>query len=772
MSLYNPVYTKEQEALIRSEFLRLGDQCYLEHAGSTLYSERQIQNTLTDLTLNTYGNPHASNTSSKLTEDAIDQIRYYVLEHFNTQLSEYSVIFTSGATAALKLVAETFQYENNDDCGIFTYLQDNHTSALGMREYAKNSLPITPKEAFSMFSQKNRQIDDITNSNSLFVYPAQCNFSGTKYPLAWIDKAHQGILNNIKLQNPSKWFCMLDAASYASTSFLDLSKYKPDFVCLSFYKIFGHPTGLGALLVKNSSAYVLKKKYFGGGTVLMALSSERVHVPRITLHEYFEDGTLSFLSVLAVKHGFDTLRRFSLSMHAISKHTFNLARYVYNNLKTLQHQNGLPVVILYHDNDFERIHDQGGIVNFNLLRPNGEYVGYAEVLHIANLFNIHLRTGCFCNPGACQRHLNLTTEDVKHHFQSGHVCGDKNDLIDGYPTGSVRISFGYMSNKKDADDFLLMIEECFVSESTARSPCRFIPENKRNSISEKATLHKSYKGVLEQIFLYPVKSCGAFNPGTNWEIINTGFKYDRQWMIVNSAGVCVTQKNNTRLCLIKPKINLERNTLELHCEGFSKVTLSLRSNSNDVNHTSSLRCQSKVCGDQVQGWDCGDDVGTWLSTILDTPGLRLIKQCNDLNNKRRNTTDGERLLSLSNQAQFLLINTASIQWLSDCDALNSLNVQDLIYRFRPNFVVRFHEPLVENKCKQVQIGNFFFNCDAQCIRCQMVCINQTTGEKSPEPLKTLSKLFNGKIRFGIYLSNVNVTEKNSIHLRENVVLYT
>ena len=36
---------------------------------------------------------------------------------------------------------------------------------------------------------------------------------------------------------------------------------------------------------------------------------------------------------------------------------------------------------------------------------------------MANLYGIQLRTGCFCNPGSCQRHLKLTIEDLKQHFQ-------------------------------------------------------------------------------------------------------------------------------------------------------------------------------------------------------------------------------------------------------------------------------------------------------------------------------------------------------------------
>lgn len=42
---------------------------------------------------------------------------------------------------------------------------------------------------------------------------------------------------------------------------------------------------------------------------------------------------------------------------------------------------------------------------------------FFKVSYMAQLHNIHLRTGCFCNPGACQRHLNLTDDDLKAHFK-------------------------------------------------------------------------------------------------------------------------------------------------------------------------------------------------------------------------------------------------------------------------------------------------------------------------------------------------------------------
>lgn len=104
------------------------------------------------------------------------------------------------------------------------------------------------------------------------------------------------------MKQKGDWSVLLDAASLAATSPLDLSEVYPDFVCLSFYKMFGLPTGLGALLVRQGSESQLQKQYFGGGTVFMALASEKLrHEPRELLHEWFEDGTIDFLSIVQLR---------------------------------------------------------------------------------------------------------------------------------------------------------------------------------------------------------------------------------------------------------------------------------------------------------------------------------------------------------------------------------------------------------------------------------------------------------------------------------------
>lgn len=208
-----------------------------------------------------------------------------MLSTFNTTTDNYSVVFTTGATGALKLLAETFDFGNGEQSGCFRYLRDSHTSVLGMREVV-NTKNVTCIErddflARNFVKEIARQNFD---GNSLCVFPAQCNFSGFKYPLDMINC----VLETRLREGNGKWYVCLDAASFASTNHLDLQKYRPDFVCLSFYKHFGYPTGVGALLISKRAEKTIRKSYYGGGTVKIAFSeSSGWHEKRDNISERY-----------------------------------------------------------------------------------------------------------------------------------------------------------------------------------------------------------------------------------------------------------------------------------------------------------------------------------------------------------------------------------------------------------------------------------------------------------------------------------------------------
>jgi molybdenum cofactor sulfurtransferase len=135
----------------------------------------------------------------------------------------------------MRLVAENFPWHSSSH---FAYLAECHTSAVGLRQYAA-------KEKAECHVLTDKDFEDqisgtvSTSGTKLVVFPAMSNFCGKKYPIRrWTEVAHE-----------HDWHVLLDAAAFVATSPLDLSQISPDFVALSFYKIFGYPTGTNHIIM-------------------------------------------------------------------------------------------------------------------------------------------------------------------------------------------------------------------------------------------------------------------------------------------------------------------------------------------------------------------------------------------------------------------------------------------------------------------------------------------------------------------------------------------
>lgn len=121
---------------------------------------------------------------------------------------------------------------------------------------------------------------------------------------------------------------------------------------------------------------------------------------------------------------------------------------------------------------------------------------------------IQLRTGCFCNPGACAKYLGLSHSDLISNIEAGHVCWDDYDILNGKPTGAVRVSFGYMSTFEDAWKFIDFVVRSFV----------LLPTNGINLNPLRSTESSHH---LTSIVVYPIKSCSGFRVDT-WPLSSTG----------------------------------------------------------------------------------------------------------------------------------------------------------------------------------------------------------------------------------------------------------
>jgi selenocysteine lyase/cysteine desulfurase len=281
------------------------------------------------------------------------------------------------------------------------------------------------------------------NAASLFAYPAQSNFSGVQHPLEWVAEAQaQG------------WDVLLDCAAFAPTNRLRLDKVKPDFVPLSFYKMFGYPTGVGALIARRSALATLHRPWFAGGTITIAsVQGEGWHY-LIPGEAGFEDGTVNYLSLPAVENGLLHLQE--IGIDAIHDRVMCLTGWLLEQLVTLCHDNGAPLVHVFGPQTVDR---RGGTVAFYLLDPHGAVFDVRQVEVLAGEQRISLRTGCFCNPGDGEVAHDLRPEEMAQCF-AGQAPISYTQFFSlirnrtGKTPSTIRVSLGIVSNFADVYRFL------------------------------------------------------------------------------------------------------------------------------------------------------------------------------------------------------------------------------------------------------------------------------------------------------------------------------
>jgi selenocysteine lyase/cysteine desulfurase len=289
---------------------------------------------------------------------------------------------------------------------------------------------------------------------NLFAYPAQSNFSGVQHPLEWIPLARE-----------KGWDVLLDAAAFVPTNRLDLSRWKPDFVPMSFYKMFGYPTGVGALLARREALLKLRRPWFAGGTITVAsVQGDRYYLAEGA--EAFEDGTLNYLALPAVEIGLRYL--VAVGLDSIHERLRCLTGWLLGELHGLRHTNGNAVVRIY--GPLEQVR-RGGTVTMNFYDPYGRFLDHRQIEAEANCAGISLRTGCFCNPGGGETALNLSRAELAACFSGSQerlTLDDFRLCIDGKSSGAVRVSTGLASSFADVYRFAQFARRFEDAEATAR----------------------------------------------------------------------------------------------------------------------------------------------------------------------------------------------------------------------------------------------------------------------------------------------------------------
>jgi selenocysteine lyase/cysteine desulfurase len=448
------VTTSYFEELRRREFSRLdeGGHVYLDYTGSGLYAESQLRDNDRFLEHHVLGNPHSENPASATATELVEHARADVLDFFGADPDEYAVVFTSNASAALKLVGESFPFGPESR---FTLLRDDHNSVHGIRMYAEargaeiTYLPLDDELRMA----PDAGIPSAGSGPSLFAFPAQSNFSGVKHPLSLVDDARE-----------LGYRVVLDAAAFAPTSVLDLGRVRPDFGTVSFYKMFGYPTGLGALIARKEALAELVRPWFAGGTVEYVSTQTGVHRLRADA-ESFEDGTPNFLGIAAVPRGLAFLR--DVGMERVTAHVEEMTARVLEILGSARLPGGQPAVALYGPGTTA---DRGGTVAFNMLDADGRVLPFGVVERAASRVGISVRGGCFCNPGAAEKALDLPATEALECFESipqgAFSLGRFAECMGpDAAVGALRVSVGIPTNDADLDRLA-----AFITDFCAEQP--------------------------------------------------------------------------------------------------------------------------------------------------------------------------------------------------------------------------------------------------------------------------------------------------------------
>jgi selenocysteine lyase/cysteine desulfurase len=422
-----------------TEFARLDriGATYLDFAGSALYPSSLLQPHTDFLLSNVLGNPHSDSPSARQSTALIENARARVLSFFDADPLEYCVVFTANTSAAVHLVASGFPFEERSNVVL---LSDNHNSVNGIREYAAQAgarvryVPID--KDLRAVNVEHVLKPAPRRAPSLFAFPAQSNFSGVQHPLRLINAA-QG----------RGFHVLLDAAAFVPTHPLSLATVKPDFLAVSFYKMFGYPTGVGALVARRDALATLARPWFAGGTVDFVSVQNGFHRIKEGV-EGFEDGTANFAAIAAIPRGLDFLD--DIGMDRIDKHVSALTRYALERLRSR------PNIVLYGPAD---VSARGATIAFNVVDHTGAAIPFEDVELRARQHNISIRGGCFCNPGAAERAFDIPPGPARQFMnETGFSIPGFRRFLGGRAVGALRASFGIPTTQADIDRLVSILD--------------------------------------------------------------------------------------------------------------------------------------------------------------------------------------------------------------------------------------------------------------------------------------------------------------------------
>ena len=396
--------------------------------------------------------------TTRLAEEA----RAAVLAFLNASPDEYDVVFTANASAALRLVGEAYPF----DAGSRLLLTaDNHNSVNGIREFARARGATVDLRRRS--TTPDLRVDDAVLARELDGRAGRRRDTCSPIRRSPTTRASAIRSSGSRRRSARGWDVLLDAAAFVPANRLDLSTWHPDFVAISWYKVFGYPTGIGSLVVRREALARLRRPWFAGGTIGVA----SVVVPRHTLgegHVGFEDGTVDYLGLPGITIGLRYVESIGLDDDPPPRPVPDPPPAARARRPAPRRWGAGDPPLRTRRRRRSRRHDR-----VQRARPRGAASSATGTWRrAAGEARISIRAGCFCNPGASEAARGITAEDMTRVFALGHQPrpDELEAILPGKALGAVRVSVGIATTERDVEPVPGVPRERRRARLTAESP--------------------------------------------------------------------------------------------------------------------------------------------------------------------------------------------------------------------------------------------------------------------------------------------------------------
>lgn len=387
----------------REDFPMLNQDIIYFDNSATTFKPKSVIDKINDYYYKYTSNAHRGDYDISYKVDLMyEDVREKVKNFINAKLKE-EVIFTSGTTMSINMIAESFFRK---------YLEPGDEVVITKTEHASNVLPwfklanelgivikyIELDQNYHVTIDNFKKV--ITPKTKVVSLAHITNVIGDERPIKQISKiAHE---NNI--------FVCVDAAQSIAHKKIDVQDLDIDFLSFSAHKMYG-PTGVGVLygkkeLLEEADPYIL------GGGMNESFDSENEILLK-SLPYKFEAGTQNISGVIGLGAAIDYINK--ISIEKINEYENNLRSYMINKLEKISF-----IDIINYEAD-------GAIITFNVNNIFSQDVSY-----YLNKYNVCVRAGNHC------------AKLVKN------VTG---------VTNSVRISLSFYNTEKEIDEVVSLLSD-------------------------------------------------------------------------------------------------------------------------------------------------------------------------------------------------------------------------------------------------------------------------------------------------------------------------